>query len=159
MRRHARSRSGGRWRPAATVWSVLVAVVLLPGCGGSGGGGGGDVTGPGTPGRTVLFEDTWALGPLEYIPLEADLNVSGTLDVTVDWTFATNDVDVVMTNASCTDEMFSVGQCSFLGSALSTTLKPERFTAEVTAGGSYVIWVVNVGPDRESGSIVVGITQ
>ncbi len=140
----------------------LAVAVTLPGCGG-GGGGGGSIVGPSrNPVRSVISQRGWQLDVLEVYM--ADLSVTGdgssaTVDSTVEWTYATNDVDLYVTNTSCTLEMLVLDACPYVAHADSSTAKPERVSFTVAAAGNYRFWVVNFGPTRESGTIEVAMTQ
>jgi hypothetical protein len=81
------------------------------------------------------------------------------VDSTVEWTYATNDVDLYVTNTSCTVEMLLAEACPYTAKADSATAKPERVSFTVSAAGSYRFWIVNFGPGAESGTFEVGMTQ
>ena len=72
---------------------------------------------------------------------------------------ASDDVDLYATAQSCTLEMFENQRCAFKAKADSPTAKPERLSFGVAAGDRYRFWIVNFGPQRESGTFVVGLTQ
>jgi hypothetical protein len=134
----------------------------LPACGGGGGGGGGgSVAGPTTPTRQIVTQQTWTADFGDV--LQADVTITGsgagTLDATVQWTFATNDVDLVATSTTCSPAAFITDACTLLAEASSTTAKPERISFSVTGGSSYRIWIVNFGPGAESGTLEVGLTR
>jgi len=77
---------------------------------------------------------------------------SGTLEVTVDWTFASNDVDIFIArgNEPCTLETFNNRSCGISATEESTTLKPEKLTIPNFAAGSYTLYVANFGARDES---------
>ena len=136
--------------------TLMLAAALLPACGGSGG-----ITSTShTPTRSVISQRGWQLAAGEA--LLVDLSVSGsgtaTVDATVEWTLATNDVDVYVTNTSCTFEMVAATACAYTAKADSTTAKPERLSFS-TSSGNYRFWIVNFGPTNESGTLEVGLTQ
>ena len=125
------------------------------------------VTGSGCPQsitrdeRDIVANRTWALEPLDAMMADVDLTGlgTGTLDATVQWTLASNDVDVFVTAQSCTTEMFAGERCAYTARADSATAKPERVSFRVSAGDRYRFWIVNFGPQRESGTLEVGLTQ
>jgi hypothetical protein len=78
----------------------------------------------------------------------------GTVEAIVDWTFASNDVDVYITR-SCTFEQFIAEQCTVVAFSESTTAKPERPRATNVQPGAYTLWVGNLGPTDESVSYQV----
>jgi hypothetical protein len=75
---------------------------------------------------------------------------TGTFDITVDWTFATNDVDVALARGSCSFDQLIGDQCTFVGIADSVTTKPERLHLTNQPAGQYTLVVPNFGPADES---------
>ncbi len=75
----------------------------------------------------------------------------GRLDVTVDWTFAKNDVDLyVLRGSGCTPVQFNARQCDFVALSESLTAKPEKLSLAGLATGTYSLLIINWGPDPES---------
>jgi hypothetical protein len=111
--------------------------------------------------REIVTNREWTLDPLAVMAVDVDLTGfgTGTLDATVQWTSASNDVDLFVTAQSCTPEMFGAERCAYMARADSATAKPERVSFRVSAGDRYRFWVVNFGPQRESGTIEVGLEQ
>jgi hypothetical protein len=134
---------------------LLVSALVHPGCGG------GSVVGPGKGERSVIDERGWALEPFELLMVDIDLTGvgNGSLDATVEWTFASDDVDLYATAQSCTLEMFEGQRCGFKAKADGQTTKPERLSFDVAAGDRYRYWIVNFGPQRESGTFAAFLTQ
>ena len=75
---------------------------------------------------------------------------AGTLDATVEWTFASNDVDAVIARGDCSLEQFVAMQCQILAFAVGTTAKPEKLTVSGAAAGTYTLLIGNAGPADES---------
>jgi len=94
-----------------------------------------------------------------YFPFTT--TATGTIGVTVDWTFATNDIDVYLARgtATCSLDQFNSHQCTWLGSAESTTAKPERLSVPNLAAGPYTLYVVNWGNTQESMSFQITLTS
>ena len=94
-----------------------------------------------------------------YFPFTT--TATGTIGVTVDWTFATNDIDVYLARGTttCSLEQFNSRQCTWLGSAESTTAKPERLSVPNLAAGPYTLYVVNWGNTQESMSYQITLTS
>jgi hypothetical protein len=71
--------------------------------------------------------------------------------VTVDWTFASNNVDIFVAAGSepCTLETFNNRPC-LCGIEESLTLKPEKLTIPSLAAGAYTLYVANFGSKNES---------
>ena len=112
------------------------------------------------PERLTVFEHEAEFGNLERFRLFAtDFTVpaGGTLQITVDWTSASNDIDLVLSNPSCDATAFSLGVCKVLATEQSNT-KPSQLTMATTAT-AYRLFVVNRGPTPESGTVRVAVTQ
>jgi len=83
----------------------------------------------------------------------------GDLDITVDWTFPEDVIQVLVSSGSCTLEQINGGQCTFLSSApASATPKPRVITLTGVAAGTYQLYVGNRGPRTETVSIQIGLT-
>jgi hypothetical protein len=141
----------------------VILVTGLSGCGGS--------NSPNTPTTpppvvpqdvtTTLPTQTFvAMSPDEARFLDVQVNVTGTLTATSDWTFSSNDLDIFVTSNTCTQFTHTglfLGRCTTLGRAVSATAKPERLVVNVTPGVVRV-WVANFGPNTESGTLQVTVT-
>lgn len=115
-----------------------------------------------TPTRSVVLQTGWELAAGRFNGYEATFSggtVSATVDVTVQWTYAANDVDVFVTTAACSADAFAAGGCSYVAKADGTAAKPEHLSFALTASGTYRVYVANFGPDQESGTLEIGITQ
>ena len=139
------------------VWSYCLAAGLLAGlsaCGGS------DTPGAPTPTPTPVPTPPppVVVSQIQGYSLRAGFvsfaNFSttsvGTLEATVDWTFATNDLDVYLTPGTCTFTQLTANQCTMVAFSESVTAKPERVRATNVAVGAYTIWVANAGPGDET---------
>jgi len=85
--------------------------------------------------------------------------VTGRLEVTVDWTFATDNLDVYVARGTCTVDQVNQRTCSLAGVSESTTAKPERITVSGLAPGTYSFMIGNRGPAVESASYQVTLTH
>ena len=146
----------------AVVWlAAALAASTMPGCGGGDSAGG--VAAPTGGGRQIVAQQNWTLEAADAVYADVTITGSstakGTLDAIVQWTFATNDVDIYVTAIACTGEMFANQRCSYAAKADSPTTKPERVSFSVSGGDSYRFWVVNFGPTNESGTLEVGLTR
>jgi hypothetical protein len=77
--------------------------------------------------------------------------------VTVDWTFAENDIDVGVFNGDCSFEQFMGSQCTLVAISASITDKPERISGSAPAG-THTLFLENVGPGDETLSYQVVLT-
>jgi hypothetical protein len=129
----------------------------LAGCGGDSG------TGPDPTPTTVTttlptFTFT-SLRPGQVRYTDVQINVTGSLSATLDWTFASNDLDIYVTSTSCSVSTTTGIQtlCTAIGRTTSTSSKPERLTVNVTPGNLRV-WAANFGPSSESGTLSLTAT-
>lgn len=149
---------------------ALFASVLATACGGGGGGGTGSPAAPTGPSRSLIAQGSVQLAaPVTAISQGRFCDIfgffgfttsaPGTLDVTVDWTFASNDVDVHLERGECNCSQAQAGACQDVAGSESTTAKPERLSVPNLAAGAYTLVVVNTGPGSESASYQVGLTR
>ncbi len=135
-----------------------------------GGGGDGPTDGTKVPSRSVVAQGGAQVGDpltalvqgrlcdfLAFVPFTTP--GAGTLDATVDWTYASNDLDLHLERGECTCALAQADACQDIASSESTTAKPERLTVANLAAGSYTLVIVNAGPERESLSYSVGLTR
>jgi hypothetical protein len=141
---------------------ALVALALLPACGSDSSPTPPSTTPPTTlppPTQTVVASGSGALPVLTagFVPFTTA--TAGHIDVTVDWTFATNDVDVYLVRGECTFEEFVSLLCSIVSFSESTTAKPERLSYSGATAGVYHLVVANFGPADESVAFQVVLTS
>lgn len=114
---------------------------------------------PTPPPPRVVSQVTGASLPAGFVGWAVfTTTLAGALDATVDWTFATNDIDVYLTQGSCDFDTFNTAQCPVLGFSESTTAKPEMAHVASAAAGTYTVFVANVGPTDETLSYQVVLT-
>jgi hypothetical protein len=146
---------------ALAAWGVLMLAVLS-GCGGSGTPPTVPSTPPPTPAAStaVIHDDSFPVGSKVVVPDTFTTSSAGTLTVTVDWTFASNDVDIFVARGSepCTLQTFNDRSCGFLASDESTTMKPEKLTMSNLAAGTYTLYVANFGSTDESVACHITLT-
>jgi hypothetical protein len=157
---NARKQYGGGLAVFACL-TIALAAVVLPSCGG-GGGCSDNPAGPGcqpSPSPTppplvtrVVSQGSRSLETRFLTDVVFTTTASGTVGVEVNWTFASNDVDIYLTRGAdpCTVEAFNNGTCAFIASSESTSLKPEKLTAPGLAAGTYTLYIGNLGPTDES---------
>jgi hypothetical protein len=151
-------------------------VVLLAGLYGCGGGGGGTIAAPTAPAaptttRTLVGQGTFsladastsirAIGIPDVAGVPFQLGAAGTVDVSVDWTFRSNDVDVAILRGSCNSNQVIAGQCGTQAvvQSLSTTAKPETLNVRLDAGNYTLAILSNVGDGAESGTFAIFVTR
>ena len=145
---------------------VAALVIVIPGCGGSS-----SSTAP-----TNIPVPTPTPAPVSRVVAEGSFSglgvrvlasvtpftttATGTLAVTVDWTFDSNDVDIYLTRGTdpCTVDDFNSGRCEFLAFSESVTAKPEKVSATGATAGPYTLYVGNRGPTEEAVSYQVVLT-
>lgn len=163
-----------QWKRAAAVIPFLfvaVAALVLPGCGSDGPNctanpaGAGCLASPTPPPpppvTRVVAQGSRSLETRFLTDVVFTTTASGTVGVEVNWTFASNNVDIYLTRGAdpCTIEAFNNGTCPFLASSESTSLKPERLTAPGLAAGTYTLYIGNRGPTDESVAYQVTLTS
>jgi len=164
----ARAAAPGAPRRGGPLLLCTILLVVLPGCGGG-------PTQPPTPAptptpapvRTVLGSGSTALALEEFVVVSFDTSAAGSLDATVDWTFASNLLLMYITQGACTVEQFAEDVCPddpacgcrFAVRAENPSLKPRVLTHANAAAGPYTLIVWNLGPEDESISYQVGLTR
>ena len=101
---------------------------------------------------TVISQGSSSLAASTVAPVTFTTTSAGTLDVTVDWTFASNDVDIFLARGSapCSLATFNDRSCGFIATEESKTMKPERLRSANLAPGAYSLYVANFGERDES---------
>jgi hypothetical protein len=151
-------------------------VVLMAGLYGCGGGGSSPSApsapaAPPAPARTLVGQGTFtladadtsirAIGIPDVAGVPFTLGAAGTVDVSVDWTFRTNDVDVAILRGSCNSSQLVAGQCgtTAIVQSLSVTAKPETLNVRLDAGSYTLAILSNVGDSAESGTFAIFVTR
>jgi hypothetical protein len=145
--------------PSCLLGLTLLLGLSFAGCGG---------TSNPTPVSTPTPNLTTTLPPVSFSNVDVtgvfstDINVSVNSSMTVvgDWTFATDDVDIYVTDLSCNErEARLVRQfCTLLGKADTYGVKPKRLTMNVTPA-TYRVFIANFGPTAaESGTLQISLT-
>jgi len=158
-------------RKALVLAAGLAFALTLGACGGSSGPNcNTNPTGPGCPPpppttpaqvRTILHTGSCNGLDVNFLCFFDPFTTTqkGDLDVTVDWTFPEDSIQVMVSTGSCTLEQINGVQCNFLTTSLAaTTPKPRILTVKGVAAGTYQLYVGNRGPKSESISTQVGLT-
>ena len=143
---------------------VPIAVSLSIGAlGGCGGGSSNSPMSPTSP-SPVPTTRTVVLQGAQQIPVDYHYEFwfttvrSGTLDITVDWTFADSVVWVRLGQGTCTEAQIQAGQCQWILQSLVSQPKPRALTLPAAAAGQYTLFIYNGGPQPESVSFLVELT-
>jgi len=81
----------------------------------------------------------------------------GTIEATVNYTFAASEILVWIATGQCTAELFGAERCTFATSSFSGP-RPRTVTLTGAAAGTYTLVVANLGPDDEAISVQVVFT-
>lgn len=112
-----------------------------------------------TPVTTVIDEGSFSgLPPDTGVIGTFETTRAGDLEFIVDWTFATNDIGLLLYRGECTEEQFNADECDLADIADSPTAKPERVGIVGAPAGTYSLIVFNLGETEESFSYQVLLT-
>jgi len=148
-----------RERHRAAVPALLFALPLLPACGGSSNAptpAAPPTTTTPAPVQTVVASGATFVPPRVAILIPFETTATGAIDVTVDWTFASNEIDLYLLSGSCTPQQWP--RCTFATFSESRDFKPERLRFLGAFAGPYVLAIGNIGPGEESVSYQVVLT-
>ena len=151
----------GRRAPARAAARMVVGLLaaLLPGCDGGSGPDPIPSTPPPAPVTTVVAEGSFSgLEPNGAVVATITTPRAGNIEVVLDWTFASNDLDFLLTRGECAPEQLIALQCTIVAVAESTTAKPERAGVANAPAGPYTLFVGNFGTTEESISFQVLLT-
>ncbi len=154
-------------RPRGALCVALIALMTLGGCGG-----GSNPAAPApvptprpapTPVTSTVAQGSFTgLEPSVVLPVLFTTANLGDLEAIVDWTFATNDLDVLLVrgNDPCrgANDRFDLSLCTVIAAETGTTTKPERLRVRGLAAGTYTLYIGNIGPTRESLSFQILLT-
>ena len=87
------------------------------------------------------------------------VTLTGTLNAVADWTLASNDIEIYVTDPTCNETLARVVRqsCTLLGSTDNPTAKPKRLTMNISPG-IYRVFVANFGPaGAESGTLQISL--
>jgi hypothetical protein len=149
--------------------TALALAALLPACGGGGGGSTPSTLPPAQPTRTQIAAASFVVAGtdeanaagfvVDVATLPVAVSGQGTVEIVADWTFASNDIDILFYNGSCSAAQAIRGQCTIANQTTSTTAKPERLTITGVPAGNYTVGIANYGRTGESGTLQVFLTR
>jgi hypothetical protein len=158
-RRHSAYIERMEMKRSLAVAGAAVLLTVLAGC--DGGSGPDPVPSPTPPPAvtTLIAEGSFSgLEPNGAAMAAFTTTRAGDLEVVVDWTFASNDLDVLLARGECTPEQLVALQCDVAALAQGTTAKPERVSIVNAAAGTYTLFVLNLGATAESFSFQILLT-
>lgn len=152
---------------ARTAQRLTIAFIaaMVAGCGG-----GSSPSAPSTPRPTpaptpttlVVRQSSFTgLDPDYLLVVPFTTTTRGDLEAVVDWTFATNDLDLILvagTDPCSTGDEIDFRTCSILAAQIDPTAKPERLRVPSLAAGTYTLYIGNHGPGEESLSFQILLT-
>jgi hypothetical protein len=111
-----------------------------------------------TPGpvQTVVASGSTSIRARGTVLVPFTIPSTGTLDITVDWTFAANEIDIYLAVGSCTPQQWP--DCAWIAGSESRDFKPERLRLVAGAPGAYVLDIGNISSGAESVSYEVTLT-
>jgi hypothetical protein len=167
---NARKQYGGGLAVLACLL-IAAAALVLPSCGtdkpcSSNPTGPGCVTSPTPPPppaqvTRVISSGGGSLESHVFVPSVFTTTAAGTLGIEVNWTFASNDIDIYLARGAdpCTEEAFNNRTCGFIATEESNSMKPEKLTVPGLAAGTYTLYVANFGDTDESVAYQVTLTS
>ena len=142
---------------------VLVCCLLAWSCGG----GGNDL--PPAPVRTMIQQGGWSLAsladaqaagrPLDAGRTEFTTSGTGTVEVTVNWTFSSNAIGFGVYQGSCSFNSWYADACNQVAIRTLTNAKPATLTQSNLPAGTYTLMIANGGPGAESGTYQIFLTR
>ena len=94
---------------------------------------------------TVVAQGGDKLNALQVLNFDLTTSATGTIEVTVDYTFADSQVLVWLTDRQCSPQLFQSDSCTYLAKSLEGP-KPRVIRASSVAAGTYSVFVANDGP-------------
>jgi hypothetical protein len=104
--------------------------------------------------RTVIVQGSFALnaGTASFYPLDG--LVAGTVEATVDWSNAANNIKAYLTTNDCVSIVdLRANRCQVLARAETVGTKPKRLSASTGTNTKLFLWVENGGSSPDNGSL------
>ncbi len=146
------------WITAGRV-GAAAALGLALSCGGSDGPTTTPTTTPPTtlPPPSVVLQDSQSI-PAGYLyAWNFTTSRTGTMDITVDYTYAENTMLVWVARGTCTADQFQAEQCTYAATSF-TGSKPRKVSVTGAAAGTFTLIVGNLGPKDDSIAFQVVLT-
>ncbi len=106
------------------------------------------------PVRGVLYGGSYSQANDEWLQFPMDLSQRGTLDITVDWTYADTWMYVYFGRTNCEYSELADRTCPFLLASETKNPKPRILYTEMLDPGTYYLYLYNVprDPRKDIGS-------
>jgi len=149
-----------------SAWTRLTLTVLtavcLSGCEGPTSGPP-PTTLPSPPVRVLLFSEELAFsaapfGAVTYLFRDVQVPRSGRVEITLDWTFESSNLDILVTDSACEDSTLLAGACSISASD-RTQAKPAGLTFTQPAAATIRVWILSNANVDEAGVLNVYLTS
>jgi hypothetical protein len=96
----------------------------------------------------VVAQGSDRLPARQVLNFDLTTSAKGTVEVTVDYTFADSKILVWLTDRQCSPQLFQSDSCTYLAKSLEGA-KPRVISATGVAAGTYSVFVANDGPRDE----------
>ena len=158
-----------KWFARKRGLAIAGGLVLAAGLFACGGGGNDCTKNPTGPGcvpptttlppavRTSIKAESGSLPTKTVVRLPFTTPSNGTLDITVDWTFASSPIGVYVVREACSLSDFNARTCKFVTTS-ETTQKPRKISLPSFTAGTYELLIANFASVDESVSYEIGLT-
>jgi hypothetical protein len=111
------------------------------------------------PVTTAIYQNSGGVPPMTLVRLDFNIPNAGTVNATVDWTFASSTVAIALTTQACADPSAAfLASCSQIGTPQLDSRKPKTITGAAQAGGGR-LWIANLATVDESVAVLVTLTR
>ena len=108
----------------------------------------------------VIQDSQWGGGPNSGSSRPIDIRIPSRLRVTADWTFATNNIDIYVSEPGCAFPRAGGPPtgCTTIAMAMGATNNKPEVIDTCVIGGRYVLYEVNRGPRFDAGTFRVELS-
>jgi hypothetical protein len=117
---------------------------------------------PPPPQRLLIFSESYQLdaapfGAIVFTSRDLEVPRSGDLEVTLDWTLPTSNLDLVLTAPDCEGRALLDGACVVMAADRSHA-KPAQVRLAQAPPGTLRLWIVGYANVREAGVLSAWLT-